>query len=171
MSRKWERMVEKNRKNVNLKRRKSGQEQIGSSSEDLQTFKGRGWILPTVLIAFSVLYFVVFSNATPHDGLFWFTGFSYLGLGILMYLVRRPVIRIGKHSITARRYNGDRSVNAQEIEEIILSSSSVAIEFKQPNKRRWAYTKFQHRFPMDELTSKLKDFAQANKINVRQLDK
>lgn len=167
MSRKWERMVEKNRQAVNKRRRRSGKAEIGASGSDaMQTFKGRSWILPMFLIGFSIFYFVAFYNAVPRDGVFWFTGFSYLGLGILVFLLRRPLIRIGKRTITARRFNGDRSVEAYEIEEITVSPAYIAIQLKQ--KKRWMYSKFQHRFNMDELAAKLKAFALENKVALRE---
>lgn len=168
MSRKWERMVEKNRMKVNRQRRKSGQAEIGGTGgQDMQVFKGRSWILPMFLVGFSIFYFIGFYHSLPHDGVFWFTGFSYMGLGVLIFLVRRPVIRIGKNVIWARRFNGDRSVEAQDIEEIVVSPSYIALQLKQ-QKKRWLYTKFQHRFAMDELAAKLKAFAQANKVALRE---
>lgn len=164
MSRKWERMVEKNKKSVNKMRVKQGKAVISESgSEPMETFKGRSWIMPSVLIGFSAFYFLFLYGVYPHDTVYWFTGFSYLALGILTFLFSRPTIRIGRRTISVRKYSKDRTAEAHEIEEISVSSGSVAIRLK--NKRsRWVYSKFQHRFEMDKLIPKLKEFADHNKV-------
>lgn len=164
MSRKWERMVEKNKKSVNKMRVKQGKEAIaGSGSETMQTFKGRIWIMPSLLIGFSAFYFLFLYGVYPHDSVYWLTGISYLALGILTYLFRRPIVRIGRHTLSVRRFSGDQSVEAHEIEEIAATSNSFNIKLKG-KRRRWVYSKFQHHFQMDELIPKIKEFADRNHV-------
>ena len=164
MSRKWERMVEKNRKNVNAQRKRHGQTVIKEAGEDASvTVKGRSWILPSSLFAFALFYFIYLGQHYPHDWKFWFTGLCYVGLGLIVLLIQRPFIRIGSRNITVRRFTGYRSVEAENIEFITVSPKLVEIKWK---KGGVIYTKFQHRFPMDELGARLKEFAGRNKVQL-----
>lgn len=174
VSRKWERMVEKNRKSVNKTRKKQGRTEIGnsggSSREPMVAVKGRSWIMPVILMAVALIYFVSFYGQYPNDGMFWFTGFSYIGLSVLIFLFRRPVIRIGRSTLSVRRYSGDRTVEARQIKELTVSPSSVVID-TNVHKGKWTYTRFQHRFPMDELQAKLKEFALHNQVAFKEESK
>src|SRR4051794_18799714 len=109
MSRKWERMVRKNSKSVNKTRQKSGQPKITEMQSDGSvTFKGRSWFLPMLLVATGVFCLISFRNMAGQDNLYWITGASYIFLAILIYVVRRPFIKIGKNALTSRRFGGDR---------------------------------------------------------------
>lgn len=138
----------------------------GTAREDMHTFKGRSWMLPSFLIAFSIYYFYIFRNE-PHNGLFWFTGFSYLGLGILYFFIRRPMIKVGKKSVMVRRFNRDRMLGPEDLEEIVVSPIFVSFKLKTA-KKSWAYSKLQYRFKMDELSEKLKAFALDNKVTLKE---
>jgi len=168
VSRKWERMVAKNRKSVNVVRKKQGKELLSAAApSEYEIFKGRSWVLPGFLAAFSIFYFISFWNLYPHDFWFWFTGISYFALAGLIYLVRRPVFRIGKRTLSTRRFAGDRAVEPEQIEQITVSPHHFSIQMKE-KRGRWMYTKLQHRFPMDELTAKLREFALAHNIKLKE---
>jgi hypothetical protein len=173
VSRKWERMVEKNRNSVNKVRRKQGKETIGSgtggarASDPVSVIKGRSWMLPSFLVLFALFYFISFYNSIEHNFSFWFTGLSYIGLALLMYWIRRPVIKVSKDYITVRRFNGDKLLEPKDIKELTLHKDHVVIELVQKNKKLM-YTRLQHRFPMEELNSKLRAYAVSHKLAVKE---
>lgn len=166
MSRKWERMVQKNRKTINKTRIKRGMGALpqGVSTAGGETvIKGRSWMLASVLILFAVFYFISTYQVEAKTGMYWVTGLSYIALGLLYYWVRRPVIKIGKNYLTVRRFTGDKFIEPKDIEELVLSGGHVVIQLKGKHKKL-VYTKLQHRFPMEQLTGKLREFAQHHKL-------
>lgn len=169
MSRKWERMVVKNKKSINAVRKKQGIATIEDTVRvrNAETvIKGRSWMFPSFLVLFAVLYFVTsFSGPIVKDGLYWFTGLSYILLGFLVYLVRRPVIRISASYLSVRRFAGDKLIQPKDIAELTLNQGHVIIQLT--NKKKYMYTRFQHRFPMDELNAKLREFADRNKVALK----
>lgn len=162
MSRKWERMVIKNQKTVNRSRKKSGIATIEESNRKKDAdviIKGRSWMFASLLAVFGLFYLITSAvNGVPMNGLYWFTGISYVLLGALIYLVRRPVIGIGKSYITLRRFAGDKRIGSDSIEELTMNNGHIIIQQKNV-KKKYIYTKLQHRFPMDELNAKLREFA------------
>lgn len=170
MSRKWERMITKNQKTVNKARKKSGQATIAESTRSKEAdeiIKGRSWMLPSLLALFGLFYLITSAvNGMPMNGMYWFTGLSYVLLGALVFLVRRPVIGIGKHSITLRRFAGDKRIPAETIEELTMNDAHIVIQVKN-SKKKFIYTKLQHRFPMNELNVKLREFAVRERVPFR----
>jgi hypothetical protein len=169
VSRKWERMVEKNRNSLNKVRRKRGQAALSegiTSKEKLTVIKGRSWMLPSVLVLFAGLYFFTTYQVAKMDGAYWFTGLSYIGLAILVYLVRRPVIKISHNYLTVRRFTGEKFIEPKDIEEMDLNTSHIVIQLKDKRKKI-IYTKLQHQFPMEELAAKLREFAVQHKISLK----
>lgn len=169
MSRKWERMVLKNQKTVNRARKKQGVASVEDTvrSRGAETvIKGRGWMFPSLLVLFSLMYFVTTFSAVEvvKDSLYWITGLSYIALAGLMYLIRRPVVRVAQQHIVLRRFTGDKLIEAKEIEELTLNNGHIIILLK--NKKKYMYSRLQHRFPMDTLNSKLRDFAVSHKLTL-----
>lgn len=162
MSRKWERMVVKNQKTVNRTRKKSGMATIEENNRKKDAdviIKGRSWMFASLLAVFGLFYLITTAvNGVAMNGIYWFTGISYVLLGVLIYLVRRPVIGIGKSYITLRRFGGDKRIGSDSIEEITMNNGHIIIQQKNV-KKKYIYTKLQHRFPMDELNAKLREFA------------
>lgn len=164
MSRKWERMVERNRKSVNKVRTKQGQPTLLEGGKEKGTvIKGRSWMLPSVLVIFAVFYFISTYKITETNGTYWFTGISYILLAVLIFLVRRPTIKISRAYLTVRRYTGDKFVEPKDIDELVLNKGHVVIQLKEKQKKL-IYTKLQHQFPMELLNEKLKEFAVMHKI-------
>ncbi|WP_197483457.1 hypothetical protein [Paenibacillus elgii] len=169
MSRKWQRMVRKNTKVTNVQRKKSGKETIAesSASDNSVTFKGRSWFLPLILVATGIFCFIIFRGQAGQDQMYWFTGASYIFLALLIYWVRRPLLKIGPDSLTSRRFGGDRTMSADMIDEISVTKDSIFITLK-PKGARWGYTKFYHQFPVDAAGEKLQEFAQKNQVAFKQ---
>lgn len=168
MSRKWERMVRKNTKTVNKHRKKSGQPKISElQSDGSVTLKGRSWFLPMLLVATGVFCFISFRSMAGQDNLYWITGASYIFLAVLIYWVRRPFIKIGKSALTSRRFGGDRTIEASQIEGITISKEAVVVQIK-PKGNRWVFTRLYNRFQMDELHEKIQEFAAKNNVPLKQ---
>lgn len=170
MSRKWERMVNKNQKNANKIRKKQGQTTIQETmkvKESEQIYKGRSWMLPSVLVLLAVLYFISDPyGEAANNKYYWLLGLSYAGLGALIFLINRPVIKISKTFLTVRRFSGIKMLEPKDIEEITVNKGHAAIRLKVKN-RRYIYTKFQHRFNMNELNAGLKEYAIQHKIKLQ----
>lgn len=167
MSRKWERMVRKNMKSVNKKRGNGNTPSISiRASDGAVTFKGRSWLLPMFLVAMSAFCFIALR---PQEGqseaMYWVTGFSYLLLALLIYWVRRPFLRIGKNTLTSRRFGGDRIMEASQISEISIGKDTIMVTLK-PKGKRWVFTKFFHQMPMEAMTDKITEFALKNNIKL-----
>ncbi|WP_040949248.1 DUF986 family protein [Gorillibacterium massiliense] len=165
MSRKWERMVEKNRKEVNAKRKKSGAATIGTPKrEQREVFKGRSWGFPVLLILIGTLNIPLAMHAenSKNSSMSYWTLVLYVALAVFMYFIRRPMLQIGKDTLVSRRFTGDKLVHASEIARIDLMKGAVMIETKA--KKRWMYTKLTHMFPIPEVTDKLRTFAERNGV-------
>jgi hypothetical protein len=141
-------------------------ETVASAKEKDIVIKGRSWMLPSLLIMFAGLYFFTTYQVAEPTGTYWFTGLSYIGLAVLVYLIRRPVIKISRNYITVRRFTGDKFLEPKDIEELTLNPGHLVIQLKEKRKRI-IYTKLQHQFPMDELNAKMRDFAVQHKIAVQ----
>ncbi|MCZ8513114.1 hypothetical protein O9H85_11905 [Paenibacillus filicis] len=168
MSRKWERMVKKNTKVTNARRKKSGSNPIsGGVADDSSVFKGRSWLWPLLLVAIGFFCFVAFRSAARQDNLYWVTGASYIFLAVLIYWARRPYLKVGKQSLTSRRFSGERTVEAAQISEIAFSKDAVVI-IVQPKNSRWVFTRFYHQFPLEPVKAALKEFANKNAIALKE---
>lgn len=167
MSRKWERMVLKNQKTVNKARKKQGLETLSTSTPrgPETVIKGRSWMLASALVLFAVLYFILTYQEESKTAMYWITGISYIFLGVVYYWIRRPVIKISKNYLTVRRFTGDKFIEPKDIEQMILNNSIVVIQLKEKHKKL-VYNKFQHRFPMDLLNGKLREFALQHKVHL-----
>jgi hypothetical protein len=163
MSRKWERMVRKNSKQLNRMRQKSGLKPIEAvTKEQEDVFKGRSWFLPVLLVACS-LFFAIMSGALDESGtLYWVTVLGYLALAV-MYFLRRPYIRVGKRQLSTRRLGVERVYAADEIESIAVQRGSIVIQMKG-KRTRWVLSKFQNLYDVPAIAARLRTFAQQNGI-------
>lgn len=168
VSRKWERMVTKNQRTINKARKKRGESALpeGISTKEKETaIKGRSWMLPSLLVLIAGLYFFTTYKVTEMNGTYWFTGLSYIALAVLIYLFRRPVIKISRNYLTVRGFTGDKFIEPKHIGELTLNKGHVVILLKEKRKK-YIYTKLQHRFPMEELNNKLREFAVLHNITL-----
>jgi len=167
MSRKWERMVEKNRKTINARRKKAGLSPMTAkaASEAKDTYKGINWMLPFFLVLITILNIVMFiqQNALTRENLITFV--VYILLAVLLLFMNRPTLAIGKSSITSRRFASFQTASAADIDEIQLVKGAVAIRLKA-KKKRWVYTRVTHWFPIEAVSERLRQFAEANHIPV-----
>src|SRR3954451_24352715 len=128
MSRKWERMVQKNTKHANKSRAKQGKPLLSESASDAAfRIRGRNWSLPLLLFCVGLFCLIAFRNTNQDENLYWITGGSYILLGLFTFAVRRPFLKIGKTFLLTRRFTGDKRAEAQQIEQITVSKDSVVI--------------------------------------------
>lgn len=169
MSRKWERMVRRNRKITNNQRKKFGKQPIteAASSDGAVTFRGRSWFLPLMLVLTGIFCFIAFRGTQQDENLYWITGGSYLFLGLFIFWLRRPYLKIGKDFVSSRRFGGDRTLMFNEISEISLHKDSVTIGAKGKNNR-WVFTRLYHRFDVEAMKEGLKEFAETHSIALKQ---
>lgn len=161
MSRKWERMVEKNRKKVNDQRKKQGQkEKIGSSSAEGSRIEyyGRSLIISFILLTISVVFGLSMMLTGNTDGLYWFTVISYAVLSAYFYFLKRPYLGIGKNQLFTRRMGVIRHQDAEDIAQITHRNGVVNIKFKgkQPD---WRFSRRINRFDTDAMAGQLDKFA------------
>jgi hypothetical protein len=164
MSRKWQRMVEKNQKDAYKRSKKKGTgNAFNVQSNDQKIHKGRSWLVPLALISFCLFFVLVPGQYYTKDKWYWFTVISYLFLGVFIFFTRRPFLRITRSDITSRRFGGNRTYQASEIHSIHLKENEVSIQFKQ-QRTKWVFTRWMHRFQMDRLMIDVKQFAERNQL-------
>jgi hypothetical protein len=168
MSRKWERMIEKNRKQTNRLRGKSGQAYVPNASTGIaamQAFRGRNWVWPLTLVFIAVFFLNTRSSVMPLETMDYVTAIAYFVLAFIVFLWRRPVLRIGKTQLNTRKFTGEKWVDAEDIEQIVISKSAILIQMKQ-KRNRWVFTRFAQIFPISETQMSLKEFAENNKVQL-----
>lgn len=163
MSRSWERMVAKNKKQINKKRVKLGQPRIDDSPrEQMDTFYGRSWFLPALFVAISAFFGTISVAYYEDNTMTWVMIAAYLALGVMYYL-RRPYLKVGKSQIATKKMGVERALRADEMESISVQPGSVTIKLKHKNTR-WVFTKFQNLYDIPAIAAKLKQFAQQHQV-------
>lgn len=160
MSRNWERMVRKNTKAANKNRLKQGIPLI-TDRDQPQVFKGRSTLL-TLLCLIVFLFLIVTSPQAGQGNMSLFTMASYLILGLFVYFVRRPYLKVNKASLAKRGLVKEYTLYAENIKQIIVKPGYVLVE--QNGKQRWVYSKFLNRFKVDDMAAKLKSFSEQNHL-------
>jgi hypothetical protein len=160
MSRNWERMVRKNTKAANKNRLKQGIPLI-SDRDQPQLFKGRSTLL-TLLCLVVFIFLIVNSPQAGQDNMSLFTMASYFILGLFVFFVRRPYLKVNKASLAKRGFIKEYILYAENIKQITAKPGYVFVE--QKGKQRWVYSKILNRFKVDEMASKLKSFSEQNHV-------
>lgn len=162
MSRRWERMVQRNTKQINKRRKKEGKQMIGSAQAE--RFRGRSYLLPLFLVLMAALFVVVSRPWEVEPGaLFWWTVAAYLALA-LFYFLRRPYLAVGRDTLETRRFTGYKTLKASQIRKIILLPGYVIVE--SVNGSRWVFSRVMNLYPIGPMSERLRKFAQDNRIDV-----
>jgi len=169
MSRKWERQVERNAKKANAQRKRMGQTSIDQTSKAKTEDKhlGRSWMLALFLVFVSLFYMITFWSV-DRSGLYWVTVFSYVGLALIIFVLRRPFLTIGKDSLTTRKFAGFRTIYANDIEEIEAMKGYVIISLKG-KRSKWVFSRMMNRYNTDLMAEKLKEFSRVNQVRFKQV--
>ena len=167
MARSFKRMVHKNSKLLDHRRKKLGRIHANFAVSGVEVFKGRSWIVPALLLGFVTLYCVFAKHIHRQVGLTtwdWIVVSMY-GFLALVYWLRRPYVRVDKKEITRVRGNRKQTIAATNISGITLKKNRVIIEFDEARKR-WVFTRYLHRYHIDALGQTLQQFAKLHKVPV-----
>jgi hypothetical protein len=164
MSRKWERMVQKNREKANKLRTKGGNKPIATPDE-ADRYTGQSIALPVVLISVSILFMVTYQHLEK-DVFYWITVFGYILLALYFYFLKRPFLKVGRSEISTRRLGREKFVQAADINQIIIQKGYVIITMKG-KKSQWIFTRFFNRFPIERMAERLKEFAAENRVSYK----
>lgn len=160
MSRRWERMVQKNTEKANKQRAKSGRTPI---SETGNKIKGRNWIGPALLVLVALFYMFNFLS-TAKTALYWITAISYLFLAAL-FVFRRPFLEIDRKQLTTRRFSGYKTLGIDNVDRIVIQKGYVIISAKD-GKTRWVFSRLIQLYDIDKLSEKLQEFAKNHSIPI-----
>ncbi|WP_274362218.1 hypothetical protein [Paenibacillus thermotolerans] len=163
MSRKWERMVQKNKEKINKQRQKQGKTPLAAEQETV--VRGRSWFFPLVLTIMGIMFALTLA---PTGGLTTFNAITvalYFVLAMFHFFLRRPYLKIGKSRLSWRTFTGEKALTASEIGTISFAPGSVLVQGKDGKTRR-TFTKVMDLFPLDELKAALRQFAESNHVTL-----
>ncbi|MFC5467631.1 hypothetical protein ACFPPD_02805 [Cohnella suwonensis] len=166
MSRSWERMVSKNSKEINKRRKKDGKKGITSSGPQVDRFKGRNYVVPVMLLMLIVLYVTLaqpWSKDFMQDPtMFWLTVGCYVVLAVFYYL-RRPYLSVTRDTLETRKFTGYKTLRPGEIRKITIQPGYVIVE--SVKGANWVFSKLMNRFPIHDMEQRLKAFAELHHID------
>ncbi len=173
MSRSWERMVQKNSKQVNKRRKKEGKKSIyESAAPQADRFKGRNYIWPTLIVMLMILYVTLaqpWSDAFTMDPTtFWVTISCYFVLA-LFYFLRRPYLAVTRDTFETRKFTGYKTLRPSEVRKISVQPGYVVIETVKGSN--WVFSKVMNRFPIDRMAERLKAYADLHHVEFEQKTK
>jgi|HigsolmetaAR203D_1030402.scaffolds.fasta_scaffold00122_61 hypothetical protein len=154
MSRKWERMVQRNADRLNRQRKKRGKPGIEVGKSNVDVYRGRSVFLPIIFLAVSVFLVSVPSESVT---LQWVTAILYF-LMALYFFFKRPYLAVGRSGVAVRRLGREKWVSADQIAEIHAGKGTTLIVLKM-RKTRWSFTRWLNGYPTDEMNARLKLFA------------
>lgn len=166
MSRSWERMVEKNSKVINKRRRKEGKKGIGAKTPQIDRFQGRNYIVPILLLMLIIVYITLAQpwsdNFMQDPTLFWVTVSCYIVLGIFYYL-RRPYLAVSRDTLETRKFTGYKTLRPTEIRKITIQPGYVIVE--SVKGANWVFSRLMNRYPIDKMADRLKTFTDLHHID------
>jgi hypothetical protein len=166
MSRSWERMVLKNSKQVNKKRKKEGKKSIGTpNAPQVDRFKGRNYVVPILLFMMIVLYITLAQpwsvKFEQNTTLFWGTIACYLVLA-LFYYMRRPYLAVTRDTLETRKFSGYKTLRPTEIRKISVQPGYIVVESVKGTN--WVFSRLMNRYPLDRMGERLKTYADLHHV-------
>lgn len=165
MSRSWERMVLKNSKQVNKRRKKEGKKSINTPNAQVDRFLGRNYVVPILLLMLIVLYVTMSQpwsdRFMQNPTMFWLTVGAYILLA-LFYYMRRPYLAVTRDTLETRRFTGYKTLRPAEIRKITVQPGYIVIE--SVKGANWVFSRVMNRYPLDRMADRLKTFADLHKI-------
>jgi len=166
MSRSWERMVTKNTKQINKKRKKEGKRGIAPNAPQIDRFRGRNYVIPTLLvllIAFYILLSQPWSDRFLQDPtLFWVTIGCYVLLAVFYYF-RRPYLAVSRDTLETRKFTGYKTLRPSQIRKIVVQPGYVLIESVKGTN--WVFSRIMNRYPIAQMAERLKVYAEVNQVD------
>ena len=154
--------MRKNTRTINRQRKKWGKPELADAASGTAVFRGRSWMFASFLLMVSLFLLITQGATMSSDGMYWFTVISYAVLALIIFLRRRPYLKVYKNQLATRKWTGEKIVTASEIEKISLLPGYVVIHFN--GKRSWVFSKLIHLYPIGPMGERLAEFAKANKV-------
>lgn len=165
MSRSWERMVLKNSKNMNKRRKKEGKQSMRPNAPQVDKFVGRNFIVPTMLFMLIILYVTLAQpwsdNFMQDPTLFWVTVGCYVLLAAF-YFFRRPYLAVTRDTLETRKFTGYKHLRPAQIRKISSMPGYILIESVKGGN--WVFSRFMNRYPLDRMGERLKVYADLHQI-------
>lgn len=155
-------MVEKNRKQLNEKRKKQGLGQVTGAGAE-QVFKGRSVLLPIFLLSVATLFGYVNIYAGTTDTLFWITISLYILLSLYFFFVRRPYLKIIGNEIAMRKMGRERRANLTDIKKIAINRGTIMITIKG-ERMEWFFSRGMQLFQTSKMAEVLETIAEKRNI-------
>lgn len=166
MSRSWERMVLKNSKNINKRRKKEGKKSVSPNAPQVDRFVGRNYVVPSLLVMLIVLYVTLAQpwsdNFMQDQTLFWVTIGCYVLLAVFYYL-RRPYLAVTRDTLETRKFSGYKSLKPAQIRKITIMPGYVLVE--SVKGANWVFSRLMNRYPIERMEVRLKVFAELHHID------
>lgn len=154
-------MVEKNRKQLNQRRKKQGKGEI--SEPDHELYLGRSQLLPLLLLAVAAVFAYSMISTGSTDGLFWVTFVMYILLSLYFYFLKRPYLKLSNNEIATRKWGRERRVKWSQVEKITAQSGHVVISITD-ERNDWFFSRMLNRFKTDEMAAYLEKMAVKHQI-------
>ncbi|BBI33658.1 hypothetical protein [Cohnella abietis] len=165
MSRSWERMVEKNSKQINKRRKKDGKKGISPNAPQIDRFRGRNYIVPILLLMLILLYITMAqpwsSNFMQDQTLFWVTIGCYIVLAIFYYL-RRPYLSVSRDTLETRKFTGYKTLRPTEIRKITVQPGYIIVE--SVKGANWVFSRLMNRYPLGLMSERLKAYSELHHV-------
>jgi hypothetical protein len=170
MSRSWERKVERNRKQINKRRKKEGKSAISLAAPEADRFRGRSYIVPALLLMLTLAYVIVLQPWQQDQDvtMFWVTVGLYLLLA-LFYFLRRPYLAVYKDKLETRRFSGYKFLKPEEIRKVSVQPGYVVIETVKGSN--WVFSRAMNLYPIERMGQRLEAFARAHRIDFERTGK
>jgi len=166
MSRSWERMVLKNSKQVNKRRKKEGKKGVSPNAPQIDRYRGRNYIIPVLLIMLIVFYVTLAQpwseNFLQDPTLFWVTIGCYIVLALFYYL-RRPYLAVTRDTLETRKFTGYKTLRPTEIRKIVVQPGYIIIE--SVKGANWVFSRLMNRYPLEQMSERLKIYADLHKVD------
>ncbi|KAA9006509.1 hypothetical protein F4V43_06080 [Paenibacillus spiritus] len=169
MARSWERMVQRNQKQLNARRKKEGKGASASVSAagKADIYRGRNIIFPTLLFVLGLLYAFVGLVGTP-EGVN--SAWNWIGIALYMLLAaliffRRPYLKIERSRLSTFKFNRERILAAGDIGKIVVSRGTVTIVPKS-KRGKWVFARLTNRYDIEAMSKGVEAFAAQHKITL-----
>ncbi len=165
MSRSWERMVLKNSKEINKRRKKEGKKGISPNAPQIDRFQGRNYIVPILLLMLILLYITLAQpwsdNFMQDTTLFWVTIGCYVVLA-LFYYMRRPYLAVSRDTLETRKFSGYKTLRPTEIRKITVQPGYIIVE--SVKGANWVFSRLMNRYPLDRMSERLKAYSDLHHV-------
>jgi hypothetical protein len=165
MSRSWERMVLKNSKKINKRRKKEGKKSLSPNAPQVDKFSGRNYIIP-ILLFMLIIFYITLSQPwsdtfIQNTTMFWVTIGCYAVLGIFYYM-RRPYLAVTRDTLETRKFSGYKTLRPTEIRKITVQPGYIIVE--SVKGANWVFSRLMNRYPLERMSERLKTYSDLHHV-------